>query len=146
MMTDMSTGTHLDDGELMVLDGDASELDASRREHLAGCARCAERLRVLKGHSRHVSSLIAEIDLPADFRSPSLPAELEVRSIRPWWAQQGWRRAAAVLFVIGALAAVPPVRAWTVGWVKRQIAALTGSDHRDTPPVPREVAQPTPQA
>src|SRR3954471_18616673 len=146
MMTDMSTGTHLDDGELMVLDGDASELDASRREHLAGCARCAERLRVLKGHSRRVSSLIAEIDLPADFRLPSLPANLKVRSIRPWWAQQGWRRAAAVLFFIGALAAVPPVRAWTVGWVKRQVAALTGADRRDTPTEASAVTHPMPQA
>src|SRR4051812_37092497 len=146
MMTEMSAGAHLDDGELMVLDGDASVSDAAQREHLASCARCAERLRVLREHSRRVSSLIAEIDLPAGFRSPSLPAELNVRTIRPWWTQQGWRRAAAVLFVIGALAAVPPVRAWTVGWVKRQVAALTGADHRDTSVGTSAVTQPTPQA
>lgn len=146
MMTMTSANPHLDDGELMVLDDAASASSAAEREHLASCARCADRLRVLRTHSRRVSSLIAEVELPADFRYPSLPAAPRVRTVRPWWTQQNWRRAAAVLFVIGSLAAVPPLRAWTVGWVARQIAALTGAGGADAPAMTRPVAQPAPQA
>lgn len=145
-MTNTGTGVHLDDGELMVLDDVASASTAAAREHTASCARCADRLRVLREHSRRVSSLIAEIELPADFRLPSLRAAPQVRAVRPSWTQQHWRRAAAVLLVLGSLAAVSPLRAWTIGWVAKQIAALTGADRRDAAPVPRPVAQDAPQA
>jgi hypothetical protein len=147
-MTNTSAGAHLDDGELLMLDDAASSSasSADAREHLAGCTRCADRLRVLKQHSRRISSLIAEIDLPADFRYPTLPATPQVRAIHPWWTQRRWQRAAAVLLVIGSLAAVPPVRAWTVAWVAKQIAALTGASRRDAAPVTPTVVQDAPQA
>ncbi|MEP6617674.1 MAG: hypothetical protein ABJE47_00105 [bacterium] len=144
MMTDTSASAHLDDGELMVLDDVASGPSTTEREHLASCAQCADRLGVLRQYSRGVSSLIAELDVPDDFRYPSLPVAAPVRAVRPWWTQQQWRRAAAVLFVIGSLAAVPPLRAWTVGWVTRQIASLTG--RRATPSVTRPIAPSAPEA
>lgn len=146
MMTNMSTGAHLEDGELMMLDDITAASTAAAREHMASCAGCADRLRVLREHSRRLSSLIAEIELPADFRFPSLPAAPQVRAVRPSWTQQHWRRAAAVLLVIGSLAAVSPLRAWTVGWVAKQIAALTGASRRDAAPVAHPVAQDAPQA
>lgn len=147
-MTHTSMDAHLDDGELMVLDDSASAptSSAAAREHLASCSHCADRLNVLRQHSRRVSSLIAEIELPDDFRVPSLPAAPHVRAARPSWAQQHWRRAAAVLLVIGSLAAVSPLRAWTIGWVAKQIAALTGASHRDATPVAPPASQNPPPA
>ena len=98
---------------------------------------------MLRQHSSRISSLIAEIELPADFRLPAAP---QVRPVRPWWTQQRWQRAAAVLLIIGSLAAVPPVRAWAIGWVAKQIAALTGGSRRDAAPIAPPVAQNAPPA
>lgn len=145
-MANTTASAHLDDGELLVLDDVAPTVSTAEREHLASCTQCADRLRVLRQYSRSVSSLIAELELPDDFRYPSRPAAPQVRAVRPWWTQQQWRRAAAVLFVIGSLAAVPPLRAWTIGWVARQVAALTGADRRDAPIATHPRAQGAPEA
>ncbi len=119
----------------MLLDDTELAPSAAAREHLAGCELCADRRRVLTRYSSRVSSLIAEVDLPAGFRYPTLPVAQRARSVRSSWTERHWRRAAVVLFVVGSLAAVPQLRAWTVGWVARQIAALTGAGGRDTPRV-----------
>jgi hypothetical protein len=147
-MTDTSTSPHLDDGELMTLDGEPSGASsADARAHLASCARCADRLRVLRKLSSNVSSRIAEVELPNDFRYPALPAAAQVRPLRSSWTQRNWRRAAAVLLVIGSFAAVSPLRAWTVGWIAKGVGALTGANRggvSPTNPVTRDTAQVAP--
>ena len=148
-MTNMSAIAHLEDGELLLLDDVATASSAPALEHLAMCARCADRLRVLKQHSLRISSLIAEVDLPADFRYPTLPAAPQARAIPHWWMQRHWQRAAAVLLIVASFAAVPPLRAWTVAWVAKQLAALTGAGRHDAAPVAPmapPVAKDVPQA
>lgn len=141
-MTHTSADAHLEDGELLTLDDAASPSasSAAARDHVAACARCADRRRVLRQHSARVSSLIAELELPSDFRYPSLPTAPRVLAPRAGWTQQRLRRAAAVLLVVGSLAAVPPLRAWTVAWVQKGIAALTGAGRRDAAPAVRRAA------
>ena len=66
-----------------------------------------------------MSALVAEIDVPAEFRYPVLRA-------RRTWRQAGWLRAAAVvLVVLSSLLLVPPVRAWALGWVSARWTRIT---------------------
>ena len=128
-------GAHLTDGELLYLAGarqdaardaaretslrfeDARERDQAR--HLEGCAECGQRLALLERRTRRLSTLVAEIDVPAGFRYPAL------RTARTW-SPGGWLRAAAVvLVVLSSLLLVPPVRAWAIGWVSARWTRIT---------------------
>ena len=124
-------GAHLTDGELLFLAGERQDVaretslrleDARARDqalHLEGCAECGQRLARLERRARRLSTLVAEIDLPAEFRYPALRAGRT-------WSPPGWLRAAAVvLVVLSSLLLVPPVRAWALGWVSARWTRIT---------------------
>ena len=125
-------GAHLADGELLFLAGerqdaaraaslrfeDAPERDWGRH-HLEGCAECGRRLALLERRARRLSALVAEIDVPPEFRHPVLGA-------RPRWRPGGLLRAAAiVLVVLSSLLLAPPVRGWALGWMHAGWSRIT---------------------
>ncbi len=143
-------GAHLTDGELLFVAAErdegarggplAAEDDLTRAwaQHLDGCAECGRRLALLDRRARRLSALVGQIDLPSDFRYPSLRPQR-----RP---PVGWMRAAAVVLVVLApLALVPPVRAWALGWVSAQwtrIADRRTADRRAADPPRAPAAAP----
>ena len=135
-------GAHLTDGELLYVAGERQDAaggtplrseDAPERDwerHLEGCADCGSRLALLERRSRRLSALVAEVNLPAEFRFPVLRSP--VLRARPAWRQGGWLRAAAVvLVVLSSLLLVPPVRAWALGWVSARWTRITADRPAD---------------
>jgi hypothetical protein len=136
-------GAHLTDGHLLFVAAERHDVargappgveDDTTREwtrHLDGCAECGRRLALLDRRAQRMSALVAQIDLPPDFRYPALRPR---RRPQVGWRQVGWlRAAAAILLVLAPLALVPPVRAWALGWASAQwtrIADRRTSDRR----------------
>jgi hypothetical protein len=113
----------MDDGLLVrYLDG---ELDATERQRLdaaiAHDVALAQRLVTLRHRSGTLRSLLQQTDVPFD--APGVRSIETARSVSN--TPRRWLRAAAILLLLGgAVAAVPPLRAWVVTQVQRVTGAL----------------------
>jgi anti-sigma factor RsiW len=118
------SGTHLDESVLLRLidgDGAAREL-AEWRAHVRTCEACSSRMHLLGRRSALVTDLLAELQLPPDFKRPAPPPPIPPwmgagGPARPGWGT-GWVRAAAVVvLLLVPLLAVRPLRAAANGWL-----------------------------
>ena len=143
-MNRLSSDTHLDDSALLhLVDGDASAWETDQwTKHVLACAGCAERLRVLRRRTDRLSHLLGEIELPADFRIPELPAAAARHSrrrpaSRSVWSYAPLRAAAVMVILVAPFLLVEPLRALVTDWVSdrwSQVATLFGGRSDDAPP------------
>lgn len=151
MAENMETMTHPDEGTLQAhLDGETGGPDSERiREHLAGCAACAARLRELEADRAAVARAVARLDVPppVDAARMELRDRLAARSGTAEWggAGEGGRagplsrralaRAAILLLLVAGVAAdrLPgsPFQGW-LGELAGQVrsAFAGGADDR----------------
>jgi len=129
--------THLDEEQLFrLLHGELAAPEASMaREHLAGCARCGDRLAEARREEETLGQLLRRVDHPAPrLSADAIATRAGAHAVRPLrWA------AVAVLGLglVGAAYALPasPLR----GWIKSITAWMTGGRSRPLP-----VAEPAP--
>lgn len=130
MTTNDTPQPGIDDGLLVrYLDG---ELDAAEQQRidaaLAHDRVLVQRLETLRRRSGTLRSLLERSDLP--FEGPGVRS---IESARAPRTSRVWLRAAAVILLLGgAIAAVPPLRAWVVTQVQR----VTGNSGNDETPAP----------
>jgi hypothetical protein len=99
-----SGGGHLEDGVLMQLvDGDAAA-PAGAREHLAGCAGCANRVSALERAAGVLRASLPDVPMPR--------MALPVVKRRQWVIPIPVAIAATVVALASAAAATPSIRRW----------------------------------
>jgi hypothetical protein len=120
---------HLEDGALMRVIDEGSAADT----HLTNCRRCAERLETLRRRSGRLAALLGS----TDESGRALPAAAHRRRPRRRSPAMG---IAAVLALLIATAAVPPVRALLIDGLRRVLPAPTvapsetGTEAASAPP------------
>jgi hypothetical protein len=135
MMTEHGTGRHLTDAEVLrYVDGEGADTERDGwSRHLDACDRCATEVDTLRAEDRLIrdwlerasfeAGAVDRIAAPAVDRPDVAPigagrkAARGVRS-RPWL-----RAAVIVGLIAGALATVPPVRAWVGGWIAPMLSS-----------------------
>ncbi len=123
-----------------LLDGDtpASSFAAA---HLATCAECADRLRVMRLRWSRLDALLEATDAPLGGVLPPTLAELRRHRARGSTRHARWAAGIALMIAAGVVAS--PLRAWVVDWVSDHWAAVADSAARSprTPPAPTVVEQ-----
>jgi hypothetical protein len=150
-MASLSSDMHLDDSSLLhLVDGDASAWETDQwTKHVLGCAECSDRLAILRRRTDRLTHLLADIELPADFRIPQLPASgrrpsVSRRSGRPIWSMGSVRAAAVIVLLAAPFVLVEPLRALVADWVTdrwSQVAALFGDRSEPAPPASETTAE-----
>jgi hypothetical protein len=121
-MSQHGSGAHLADGELMQLAlGDTEDLVAALQRHVAGCTLCTDELTKLRAQMQRVSGALRELQLPAEFRYPTLAMPKRIN-----W-QPYLRAAAIVLFAAVPVVASETVRARISEWIGLQTADTTAA-------------------
>lgn len=148
-MSAVASRAHLSDGELVrLMDGQAEPGEREwGRDHLAACAACDRRFRVLRRRSGAISALLAEADVevPATLRDAGPRVARMAAASAARHRRVAWMRAASIAaLVVAAGVLAGPARAWVTNWVaevwpgilagRRQPAAEAGA-----PPEPVEV-------
>ena len=115
---------HPDDADMVRWIDNALPADerASFASHLAGCVRCGTRHAALARRAARVSELLRAADLPAPATRLRITIAAREEAIPRWW-----RMAAAIAVLIGAAAAVPPVRAWIATAARAAWELATGA-------------------
>ena len=111
-MTEAPTTLHPDDGDIIRwMDGALPPAEhATMETHFATCPSCVARRERLAGRAERLSRLLTatDVDAPATALRP-------VVHRRKGRSTVAWKVAATILVVVGAAAAVTPVRAWFAG-------------------------------
>jgi hypothetical protein len=161
MMTEHGTGRHLTDAEVLrYVDGEGAdgERDGWNR-HLEACDRCAAELDTLRTEDRVIRDWLERAHFEADAADRIEPPTVGRPDIAPAPAAGGsagraarprpWLRAAVIVGLIaGALATVPPVRAWVGGWISPLLSSgeETPPEAVDPPPVDPQILRFVPDA
>jgi hypothetical protein len=141
-----TTDGHLTDAEVLgVADAQLGvSLRARADAHLAGCDDCADRLQRLRLRQHRLSALLRETDFDVPAAAPPVPGVADIGSARerrtahamprafPTWL----RIAAAIVLLLTATLAIPPVQAAVVGWLRAQWSRITGETAVQAPAPP----------
>lgn len=139
-MTPAPSRAHLTDFVLLeLLDGrGAAEERAEWLAHAQSCAECGRTLYELRRTAALVSSAVARIQLPSEFRleppegldgdgpATVVPLRSDAGDARRVAVPSWWRAAAVLALLLVPLVAVQPLRAAVTGWLADRWAQVSG--------------------